>query len=111
MFHAATSRLFLIPTFLLNSFFNRPKAIRRKAAMLASAWSFRTRLRSSPKLMSNCQGSEFSIPQWPRTAAPKLRALIYLAAHDVDADLITRLAASHRVADRHADPLQPGPPA
>ena len=47
MFHAATSLLFLIPTFLLTSFFNRPNASRRNAAMLASAWSFRTRLRSS----------------------------------------------------------------
>jgi hypothetical protein len=46
---------------LLFSFFNRPRAIRRDAAMLASAWSFRTRLRSSPKLMSNGQCDEFSM--------------------------------------------------
>jgi len=67
-----------MPTFLLASFFNRPNASRRNSAMLASAWSFRTRLRSSPKLMSNCQCSEFSMLQWLRTAAPKLRALIFL---------------------------------
>ena len=46
--------------------------------MLASAWSFLTRLRSSPKLMSNCQCNEFSMPQWLRTAAPKLLAFILL---------------------------------
>ena len=55
-----------------------PSAIRRTTAKLASACPFRIRLRSSPNDMSNCQCSEFSILQWPRTAAPKLRALSLL---------------------------------
>src|ERR1017187_2960911 len=78
VFQAAVSRLFFIPTFAVFSFLRRLKAARRRMLKLASAFPFLIRHWSSPKVTSNCQCNLFSMLQWPRTAAPNDRALIFL---------------------------------
>ena len=107
---AAESRLFLIPTFDVRSFFSRLNAWRRSRLKLASAWPFRIRHWSSPKVTSSCpnyaeRGQSVFHGPVASNGSGKLLAR-QLSTQNVITTFDRFLPVTQRAGDRHADRSQ-----